>query len=720
MDEGQLRDLFENAVDIIYAHDLEGNLTELNKAGERLTGFRREEALRMKIQDMLDPKSRELVMEMIRRELGGGQRSILEVGLITKDGRRLALEVGTQLVFRAGVPVAVQGIARDITERKRFEALERDRNRVLELTAGNVPLDRILGGLCGLIEGQCPELRCAAVVWRNGRLALGAAPNLPAGFEESWAAPDISGAAGAYAAQFDESGPVRMALDVEPALRSHGDLLSGAGLRTCWVLPILSGDGKRLGAILLYAQEDWAPGPSQLQVLRAGQRLATVAIEHVQLTDQLAYQARHDSLTGLPNRFLFNERLEQALHNARRHNWLLAVLFLDLDRFKEINDTLGHPMGDLTLGQVARRLEAALRKSDSLARLGGDEFGLVLTEPSDAQDALRVARKLLDALEGPFTVLAREIFLTASIGISLYPRDGQDGATLERKADAAMYRAKNRGRNRAEFFTSDLGVAALERMEIENALRRALENGELQLYYQPEVDASGSLVGLEALLVWNHPRLGATSPQRFIPVAEESGMIVPIGAWVLAQACLQHAAWLRAGAVNVKMAVNVSAAQFSRPDFVETVAQALAESGLTPSLLELELTESMVMRDLDESARQMDRLRALGVSISIDDFGTGYSSLGYLWRLPIDTLKIDRSFLEDIDRDANTIPLVQAIVTLAHGLGLRVVAEGIETQSQMEVLRNAGCEIFQGFLLGEPRPPEAIERLLAEAGLMLR
>ncbi|HSW51547.1 MAG TPA: bifunctional diguanylate cyclase/phosphodiesterase, partial [Bryobacteraceae bacterium] len=367
-----------------------------------------------------------------------------------------------------------------------------------------------------------------------------------------------------------------------------------------------------------------------------------------------------------------------------------------------------------------RRLEAVLRKTDSLARLGGDEFGLILTELGEAQDALRVARKLLEALETPFTIDAHEIFLTASVGVSLFPRDGQDAETLERKSDVAMYRAKGWGRNRAEFFTADLGLAALERREIENALRRALDGGEFELYYQPEVKAGGGVVGLEALLVWNHPKLGPTPPQRFIPVAEESGMIVSIGSWVLSQACRQNAAWQRAGTANVKVAVNVSATQFARPDFVETVAQALAESGLSPSLLELELTESMVMRDLDESARQMDRLRALGVGISIDDFGTGYSSLSYLWRLPIDTLKIDRSFLKEIDRDADTIPLVRAIVALAHGLGLRVVAEGIETRQQLEALRDAGCDIFQGFFLGEPAPPNAVERLLAEAGAVLR
>jgi len=369
---------------------------------------------------------------------------------------------------------------------------------------------------------------------------------------------------------------------------------------------------------------------------------------------------------------------------------------------------------------VAERLAASVRKGDSLARLGGDEFGLVLTELNDGHDALRVGQKLLEALSPPLALETHEMFLTASIGISLYPRDGRDAATLQRNADTAMYRAKNRGRNQIEFFTAELGLAALEKMEIEHALRRALEYGELELYYQPQTEAGHRLVGLEALLVWNHPKLGTTSPQEFLPVAEESGMIVPIGVWALRSACLQNAKWQRVGFPRLRVAVNVSPIQFARPDFVETVAQALAESGLDPSLLELELTENVVMREPEESVRQMERLRALGVGVAIDDFGTGYSSLSYLRLLPIDSLKIDRSFVKEVEKDPNTIPLVRAIVALAHGLGLTVVAEGVETQQQFEVLRQIGCDRFQGYLLGEAAPAAVIERLLEAAGSMLR
>jgi len=718
--KGQYRELFENAADIVYTHDLEGNFRSVNKAVERVAGYSRAEVSRMSLFQLLEPDSSEAVRETIRAILGGSPRTTFEVTLLTRDRRQIALEIGCRLVFRRGRPVGVQGIARDITERKRAEALERDRNRVLELVAGNESLGSVFGSLCLLVERQIPAVRCAVLAYREGRLTLGAAPSMPAAFAGIFEGPEPTPAAAAWGTLLGSGLPARVNLTSEPALETHRSLLSESNLEAGWATPILSREGTLLGAFLLLGERDPETAPGELPGLEAARRLAVVAIEHRQLNDQLAHQARHDALTGLPNRLLFEERLAQALEEARRHNWLLAVLFIDLDRFKQINDTLGHPTGDVALGRVAERLAASVRKSDCLARLGGDEFGLVLTELNDGHDAFRVGQKLLEALSPPLPLGTHEMVLTASIGISLYPRDGRDAATLRRNADTAMYRAKNRGRNQIEFFTAELGLAALEKMEIEHALRRALEYGELELYYQPQTEAGHRLVGLEALLVWNHPKLGTTSPQEFLPVAEESGMIVPIGVWALRSACLQNAKWQRVGFPRLRVAVNVSPIQFARPDFVETVAQALAESGLDPSLLELELTENVVMREPEESVRQMQRLRALGVGLAIDDFGTGYSSLSYLRLLPIDSLKVDRSFVKEVEKDPNTIPLVRAIVALAHGLGLTVVAEGVETQQQFEVLRQIGCDRFQGYLLGEAAPAAMIERLLEAAGSMLR
>jgi EAL domain-containing protein (putative c-di-GMP-specific phosphodiesterase class I) len=349
--------------------------------------------------------------------------------------------------------------------------------------------------------------------------------------------------------------------------------------------------------------------------------------------------------------------------------------------------------------------------------MGGDEFTVLLGELRDHQYSQKVAQKLLDTLRAPFYVDGHELFASASIGISTYPRDGRDAATLQRNADSAMYRAKNLGRNNYQAFMPEFGAMALESMEIENALRRALENEEFQLRYQQQMDIDGGLAGLEALLVWNHAKLGIIPPAQFIPVAEESGLIVPIGGWVIREACRQRAEWGRAHKTRAKVAVNVSLVQFTRKGLVESVAQALKESNLDPSLLELELTESVVMRDVQESVRQMEKLRSLGVSLAIDDFGTGYSSLSYLRMLPLDTLKIDRSFLREVDSDPNTMPLLRAIVALAHNLKLCVIAEGVENQRQLEALRSVGCDRVQGYWIGEPLPSAEVSGLLGQSSI---
>jgi EAL domain-containing protein (putative c-di-GMP-specific phosphodiesterase class I) len=360
------------------------------------------------------------------------------------------------------------------------------------------------------------------------------------------------------------------------------------------------------------------------------------------------------------------------------------------------------------------RLRACLRRSDLLSRVGGDEFTAVITDLNDSGGAVRVAEKLLAALQEPFHWEDQELFLSASIGISLFPRDGRDVATLLRNADVAMYRAKSRGRNTFELFAPELAAAALQLLEIENSLRRALERNEFRLLYHPQVDRDGRLAAFEALLVWEHPKRGLIPPSDFIPVAEESGMIIPIGTWAVQQACHQCAAWRSQGLPPVTVAVNISATQFARRDFVDIVAQALSATGLDPTRLELELTENVLLRRLEESACQMERLRALGVSIAVDDFGTGYSSLSYLRRLPLDVLKLDQSFLPAEGRHAGALPLIEAIIALAHGLGLKVVAEGVERRQQFEALKAAGCDRFQGYLWGEPLPPEAAARLLRE------
>jgi diguanylate cyclase (GGDEF)-like protein len=436
------------------------------------------------------------------------------------------------------------------------------------------------------------------------------------------------------------------------------------------------------------------------------------AVYQRQLTDQLAYQANHDALTGLPNRLMLQTELDTALSRAAKTGKLLALVFIDLDRFKQINDTLGHEIGDRVLQQIGRRLRDCMRRGDTLARMGGDEFTAILTGCNTEAAAAGYARELMTALRTPCRVNGRELFVTGSLGISLFPRDGLDAVTLLRNADSAMYTAKNRSKNELHFFTPDASAGAGKRLELETCLRRALERHEFQMSYQPQVDLSGRLASLEALLVWDTPELGRVPPSEFIPIAEETGMILPIGEWVLHHACRQIAAWRDARLPTVPLAVNVSALQFAQPDFVSTVANALTSAGIPADCLELELTESLIMRDVLASASRMRELREIGVKIAIDDFGTGYSSLSYLRRLPADSLKIDQSFLQESEFGPATLALVKSIVVLAHNIGLSVTAEGIETEEQLQLIRLAGCDRAQGHLFGAGLPPHAAEELL--------
>jgi diguanylate cyclase (GGDEF)-like protein/PAS domain S-box-containing protein len=417
---------------------------------------------------------------------------------------------------------------------------------------------------------------------------------------------------------------------------------------------------------------------------------------------RLEYQALFDGLTGLPNRVLFERRLQEALASASADAGF-ALLFIDLDRFKSVNDTLGHGAGDALLQQVTARLAEHMRAGDTLARMGGDEFTCILGGVRDVEAAARVAERVLDACRAPFDIDGHEIFIGASVGVSLWPLHGEDASVLLRGADSAMYRAKTSGKDRYRVYSSDMASAAAEALTLEAALHRALERDELVLHYQPKLDAvTHRLIGFEALVRWNHPRRGLLQPGVFIPVAEKSGLIVRLGAWVLRRACEQTAAWRRAGLAPPPMAINVSARQFDDGAFIDHVAGILRELDLPADHLEIELTEGVIMRNVAESSHQLARLRVLGVRIAVDDFGTGYSSLSYLQRLPIDLLKIDRSFVKDMDARPSTLPLVHAIIELAHSLGLQVIAEGVETQEQLESLQRLTCDQIQGFLLGVP------------------
>lgn len=423
----------------------------------------------------------------------------------------------------------------------------------------------------------------------------------------------------------------------------------------------------------------------------------------VQSREQLTYQAYHDPLTGLPNRLLFNDRLTHALTRAERDGSQVAVLFLDLDHFKHVNDSLGHPVGDALLQEVARRLSGVGRKEDTVSRTGGDEFIMLMEDLRDPQDVAHLADKLLRALAESHSIQGHDLYISSSIGISLYPRDGENAEVLVRNADTAMYKAKSAGRKTYSFYTQDLTLKATERLQIESDLRRALDRHELTVHYQPQVDLEkGRFIGAEALVRWHHPTLGYLPPDRFIPIAEDSGLIIALGEQVLREACLQARRWLDAGVELETVGVNVAGPQLQRSDFVATVRRVLAETGLPARHLDLEMTETFIMEHADVTFGMLNELRALGVTLSIDDFGTGYSSLAYLKRLPIDRLKLDRTFIKDLPDDEEDAAITRAVIALSASLGLRLLVEGIETAEQKQFLRDMGCREMQGYFYGRP------------------
>ena len=439
-----------------------------------------------------------------------------------------------------------------------------------------------------------------------------------------------------------------------------------------------------------------------------------------QTEERLNYQANHDPLTTLPNRTLFYERLSRALARAHRNRLTVGLLFLDLDHFKEVNDTCGHLIGDMLLQTVAERLSGCTRQGDTVARLAGDEFTVILEDIADFRDAAIVSQKILRQLAEPFHLNGFRLQVTTSIGISLYPADGEDIQTLLRNADAAMYRAKKQGKNNYQFHSETLNAQAFERLALESSLLHAVERNQFRLHYQPVYDlTSGQVVAVEALLRWQHPEVGLVLPAQFLSLAEETGLIMPIGRWVLVEACKQMAAWHAAGLDTLRITVNLSGQQLQQFDLIDNVAAALHESHLAPDFLELELPESSVMGKDHENSRVLTALKGLGVRIAIDDFGTGYSSFGYLRRLPIDTLKIDQSFVRDIMTDADDAKIITAITAIAHSLRLNVVAEGVETVEQLSFLKKHQCDQAQGFLFHRPLPPDELTRLLQAKGRAL-
>ncbi len=633
-----------------------------------------------------------------------------------KDGSTFLCHVVAKAVNPAATTEGTIWIGEDVTDRRRAE--ETTRQLMLQQQA---ILENASVGILFTQEGgirHCNARMEQMFGWGPGELIGQSARVFFASDED-------------YGLFGQEAGPVLLSgnqLDVEWAnVRKDGSRLwcrilaravvpGDASQGTIWTTEDVSAR-REAQLALMQAHEELENRVAErtAELAETNLRLQEEVAERQQAEERVMHLANHDALTGLPNRRLLIDRLGQALALAHRENHQVAVLFMDLDRFKTINDSLGHMKGDALLQNVARRLSETLREGDTVSRLGGDEFVIVLPSLDQPKAAEKVALKLVDALAPPIDLGGQELRVSASIGISLFPEDGRDTETLLRNADSAMYHAKDMGRNNYQFFMEQMNVAAAERLRLENDLHRALERQEFELHFQPRVSvANGLACGIEALIRWRHPERGLVLPEHFIPVAEDTGLIVPIGEWVINEACRQGTAWCAAGLPKLPVAVNLSPRQFRQSNLVDTVARAIERHGWPCKLLELEITEGVLMQQTSETLKTLEALNRLGVGLAIDDFGTGYSSLSYLKRFPVDFLKIDQSFVRDIAVDPDDATIVTAIIGLAHNLGLTVVAEGVENASQLDFIRDAGCDEAQGYHIGRPMPAgQLAEWLLA-------
>ena len=669
----ELQEIIDHLQDPYYRLDRRGRILRISRSVQDLLGYRPEELEGMPVGRLCcSRRERGRLLQLLKKE--GALRGY-EMRLCHKDGQEVWVAVNARLYPGGGDGAeGVEGTIRDISERKQAELQMSKLSRALEQSADAA----LISDPRGVIEYVNPAFehmtgyRREELIGRNTRIFR----------------------SGKHDAAFYE--------------RLWRTLLAGEVFRDVFI-------NRRKDGTLYYEEKTITPVKDPqgriTHFVATGQDVTQRVTDH----QRLRFMAEHDVLTELPNRALFMEILAKALARARLQKRHVAVMFLDMDCFKEINDTFGHNAGDQALKIYARRLQSAVRGEDVVARIGGDEFAILVDDVANVNIISRIARKIIDVISPPIVIDGREILLTVSIGISVFPEDGAEAETLLDNADTAMYRAKDLGRNNYQFYSREMRARALERMTMEQSLRHALERGEFLLHYQPQLDLrSGRVFGVEALLRWQHPELGLLSPGDFVPLLEESGLIGDVGEWVLASAFAQGHEWHRAGFPDLRIAVNLSSRQFNDPAFIDRIAALIEDSGIDPGLLELELTESVIMRNSRATNTALERLDRMGVRFSIDDFGTGYSSLSYLKRFPVDTLKIDRSFVREVNTNADDAAIVSAIIGMGHNMHLKVIAEGVERQEQLHFLREHQCDVIQGYLFSQPLMPASMTRLLRE------
>jgi diguanylate cyclase (GGDEF)-like protein/PAS domain S-box-containing protein len=713
-----LQTLIDWVPDNLWVKDAESRFVIANIATATRMGFATSEALIGKTDlELCAPEQARQYFADEQRIIRSGQPMIdkEEVGALGERAWMLTTKVplhdGNDEIF------GVVGVSRDITERRLASALSDGQSQILEMIATSAPLEAVLDVLARLVESQLCGILCSVLVLDADGLRLrhGAAPSLAAEYVLAIDGVEIGPSVGSCGtAAFMRQPVVVTDIATDPLWRDYRDLALRFDYRSCWSMPVLSDRGVPLAVFAMYSKSVRSPSPAETRLLEIAVHIAGIAIARKRAEERIQFMASHDAVTGLPNRNRLGERLAEALGSAvRRHQWL-CVAYVDFDNFKFVNDSLGHTAGDTLLKIMADRMIAVLGPHDIVARLGGDEFVVLLIDPPKNMQRIGATMNRLRAAIGESVELdGRGFRITGSFGAAIYPNDGDTVETLLANADAAMYRAKESGGDAFVVYTPEINARLSERLTLLNELRESDPAQDFVLHYQPQVDLrSGKVFAVEALIRWRHERLGLVQPAKFIPLAEESGLIVQIGAWALREACRQTKAWHDAGEPLISMSVNVSARQFREDRIVGDVAAALRESGLEPKYLELELTESLIMQDVDRAIETMKRLRALGVRLSIDDFGTGYSSLSALKRFPVERLKIDKSFIQDLTKDEDDRAVTAAIISLGQKLNLRVIAEGVENEAQIAFLRKNHCDELQGFHFSRPVPADEAVALL--------
>ncbi|MGE5701451.1 MAG: EAL domain-containing protein [Clostridia bacterium] len=701
--ELRFKSLFEHNIDAIIAFDVEGRFAYMNAAAEKVTGYSPTELIGRTYEPLIVPERREGARTNFEIAQKGTPIQV-ETAIFSKEKKRLELSVKLIPIYVDNHVIGIHCICKDITLEKRSAYLLDGQNRILEMIAKDVQLERVLEEIVGWIERLSPECLCSILLIDDHQTTLThvCAPSLPDEYNRQVTGVKIGPAVGSCGtAAYYKKQVIVTDIASDPLWADYRHLAIGHGLKACWSTPILDPQNNVLVTFAVYYKETRLPSQNDLDLVERATYLANLAIQHANTKEKIQYVAYHDPLTELPNLRLFQEQIGDILEHARRNKETVSILFIDLDRFKQINDSLGHDIGDLLLQKVSSRLMQIVGNSESVYRHSGDEF-IVLLHNCTQEQTEHFAQSLIESLSQPYEINGLELVATASIGISLFPLHGEDAKTLQRRADNSMYHAKRQGKNNFQLYTNQIDKLSDESFETEIMLRKAIERQEFVLHYQPKVDlVHKTISGVEALIRWYNPKLGMVSPAKFIPLAEETGLIVAIGEWVLQTACKQNKAWQDQGLPPMVISVNLSIRQFYQPDLVEKIAMILRETGLDPKYLELEITETMTM-NVESATNVLYELKELGVNIAIDDFGMGYSSLNYLKRLPTDCLKIDQSFVHDITQDSNDRDIVSTIIAMGHTLKKKVIAEGVETKEQLQFLQEQRCDEIQGYYFSKP------------------